>query len=152
MQLTLFSDYAMRTTLYLAAHRDRLVRVQDISDAYGISRHHLLKVVTLLADLGVVDTVRGRNGGLRLGKPPEQINIGALVRATEPDFKLVECFDPKTNTCPIVSACGLAPLLGQAQDAFLGTLDRHTIADLLPGADRLIPLWRRRARKAGGRE
>jgi len=82
-------------------------------------------------------------GGLRLGRAPESINIGALVRSTEPDLDLVECFDSATNTCPIDSACGLKRVLVDAQKAFLASLDAHTLADFVPRAPALIKLWRR---------
>ena len=144
MQLTQFSDYSLRVVLYLATQPDRLVTVREVSDAYGISSHHLVKVTTRLIELGVVVGVRGRSGGLRLGRPAQAINVGALVRATEPHFNLVECFDPATNTCPIDGACGLKGVLRDAQQAFLRELDRHTVAEFLPRAPALIRLWRSR--------
>src|SRR2546423_8223453 len=101
MQLTLFSDYSLRLGLYLATHPERLVSIAEVSRAYDISRAHLVKVVQRLTELGVVQTVRGRRGGVRLARPPQDIVLGALVRATEPHFDLVECFHHSTNTCPI---------------------------------------------------
>jgi Rrf2 family protein len=97
MRLTSFTDYSLRTLLYLAANRDRLVTIQDIADLHVISKNHLMKVVYQLGLAGLVETVRGRNGGLRLGKEPKDINIGALVRATETDFFMAECFDRSTD-------------------------------------------------------
>jgi Rrf2 family nitric oxide-sensitive transcriptional repressor len=147
MQLTLFSDYALRVALYLATHREELVSVPEVSRAYGISSAHLTKVAQRLTELGVVEAVRGRGGGLRLARAPEQIGIGALVRATEPHFDLVECFDDETNTCPISPACGLKGALEKARRAFLEVLDGYTLADFVRRKDRLIPLWTgRRAR------
>ena len=143
MQLTQFSDYSLRLALYLAAHPHQLVTLQEVSEAYGISQHHLVKVTGRLIEHGVVASVRGRNGGLRLNRAPEAINIGELVRMTEPHFNLVECFDADTNTCPIDKACGLKSVLRQAQDAFLRELDRHTLAEFVPRAPALIRLWRR---------
>ena len=143
MQLTQFSDYSLRLALYLAAHPDQLVTLQEVSTAYGISQHHLVKVTSRLIEHGIVASVRGRHGGLRLNRPPEAINIGDLVRMTEPHFTLVECFDASTNTCPIDKACGLKSVLRQAQAAFLSELDRHTLADFVPRAPALIRLWRR---------
>jgi len=143
MQLTQFSDYSLRLALYLAAHPHQLVTLQEVSEAYGISQHHLVKVTGRLIEHGVVASVRGRNGGLRLNRAPEAINIGELVRMTEPHFNLVECFDEDTNTCPIDKACGLKAVLRQAQDAFLRELDRHTLAEFAPRAPALIRLWRR---------
>jgi Rrf2 family nitric oxide-sensitive transcriptional repressor len=102
-------------------------------------------VVQRLVDEGLVSSTRGRGGGLRLNRPPEEINVGALVRATEPHLNLVECFDGETNTCPIDSACGLKRVLRDAQRAFLGVLDASTLADFVPRAPQLIRLWRKGA-------
>lgn len=143
MQLTRFSDYSLRVLLYLAAHQDRLVSIREISRAYGVSHHHLVKVVRRLLEKDLIASTRGRGGGLRLNRPPGVINIGALVRATEPHFDLVECFDRKTNTCPIDAACGLKGVLRNAQAAFLRVLDDRTLADFLPRAPELIRLWKR---------
>ena len=143
MQLTLFSDYSLRVLLYLTAHGDRRVTLAEISTAYGISQHHLVKVVQRLVEQGLVESTRGRGGGLRLARLPADINVGHVVRATEPHLNLVECFDAKTNTCPIDRACGLKHVLLRAQGAFLNELDQHTLADFLPRAPALIKLWRR---------
>ena len=145
MQLTRFSDYSLRVLLYLAAHDDRLVSVDEVSRAYGVSKHHLVKVVQRLVDEGLVASTRGRGGGLRLNRRPADINVGALVRITEPHFDLVECFDRATNTCPIDAACGLKGVLRNAQRAFLQVLDGSTLADFVPRAPQLIRLWRRGA-------
>jgi Rrf2 family nitric oxide-sensitive transcriptional repressor len=128
--------------LYLAARPDRPASLQQISVAYGVSQHHLVKVAGRLIEKGFVTSVRGRNGGLRLSRPPEAINIGAVVRATEPHFNLVECFDEERNACPIDKVCGLKGVLRAAQTAFLRELDRHTLAEFLPRAPALISLWR----------
>ena len=145
MRLTQFSDYALRTALYLGAHPTRVVPVMEIARAYNISYHHLTKVATLLADVGVVEAVRGRTGGLRLAKLPEAINVGWLVRQTEPDFTLVECFDPATDSCSITPACKLRHVLGDATARFLAALDEHTLADLVASpahTEALVQLWR----------
>ena len=107
MQLTQFSDYSLRVLLYLTARPERWVPLPEISRAYGVSHNHMAKVAQLLLERGYVESLRGRSGGLRLAKPPSQINVGSVVRATEPHFDLVECFDAKTNTCPIDPVCGL---------------------------------------------
>ena len=148
MRLTLFSDYSLRVAIYLAAHPARLCSVQEISTAYGISRAHLVKTVQRLTDLGVVASTRGRGGGLRLARAPEKVNVGALVRATEPDFDLVECLDAATNTCPIAPACGLKGTLLRARRAFFAVLDGQTLADVVPNPERLIRLWPPRERRA----
>jgi len=142
MQLTRFSDYSLRLLLYLAAHPDRLVSIDEVSRAYGVSHHHLVKVVQRLVDERFVASTRGRGGGLRLNRRPADINVGALVRATEPHFDLVECFDRNTNTCPIEPACGLKRVLRDAQRAFLDVLDGSTLADFQPRAPELIRLWK----------
>jgi len=142
VQLTRFSDYSLRVLLYLATHQDRLVSIREVSRAYGVSHHHLVKVVQRLVEKDLIASTRGRGGGLRLNRPPAAINIGALVRATEPHFDLVECFDRKANTCPIDSACGLKGVLRNAQTAFLKVLDDRTLADFLPRAPELIRLWK----------
>jgi Rrf2 family transcriptional regulator, nitric oxide-sensitive transcriptional repressor len=141
VQLTSFSDYALRLGIYLGAERGRWVAVAEVSQAYGISRAHLVKVVQRLVELGLVEAMRGRGGGLRLARPPEAIGIGALSRATEPHLDIVECFDRKTNTCPIAPACALKHILAQARDQFLASLDRHTLADLLAQPHVLSELW-----------
>jgi Rrf2 family nitric oxide-sensitive transcriptional repressor len=145
VQLTRFSDYSLRVLLYLATHQDRVVSINEVSRAYGVSHHHLVKVVQRLLEKDLIASTRGRSGGLRLNRPPSTINIGALVRATEPHFDLVECFDRATNTCPIDSACGLKGVLRNAQAAFLKVLDDRTLADFLPRAPELIRLWKRQS-------
>ncbi|MDR3620452.1 MAG: Rrf2 family transcriptional regulator [Paludisphaera borealis] len=140
MQLTQFSDYAMRTVLYLGCRPERLVSVDEISRAYGISRHHLVRVVQSLTELGVVTAQRGRGGGMRLSKKPSEINVGWLIRQTEPHFHLVECFDPETNTCPIAPACGLKGAIQRAQQAFLAVLDEYTLDQFVKRKADLLPL------------
>lgn len=145
MQLTLFTDYSLRTLLYLSAHRERPVPVAQISAAYGISQNHLVKVVQRLIEQGLVQSVRGRSGGLELAREPRDINLAQVVRATEPHLNLVECFDGATNTCPIDAACGLKRVLLRAQEAFFGELAEHTLADFASRAPQLIKLWNRKA-------
>lgn len=146
MQLTQFSDYALRILLYLGTHPpqpgERLPALADIGRAYRISYNHLSKVAQQLAALGFIDAIRGRTGGVRLARPPQEINLGAVVRATESHWNLVECFDRTTNTCPIAPVCGLTRVLVEARDQFLAVLDRHTLADVLTSKQELIRLWR----------
>lgn len=144
MRLTRFSDYSFRTLIYLGAHGERLVPLPEIAEAYGISYNHLVKVARMLAELGVVTAVRGRSGGLRLAVEPARINIGWLVRHTEPDFHLVECFDQSTNGCRIAPACVLRQALLEARESFLETLDGYTLASFLSPPQRrqeLVSLW-----------
>ncbi len=141
VQLTLFSDYALRVLLYLATHSDRVVPLSEVARAYGISQHHLVKVAQQLAQLELIEAKRGRAGGLKLRRAPNSINVGALVRQTEPHLDLVECFDPETNTCPIAPACGLKSALFEARRAFLDVLDSYTLADFASRRSRLQPYW-----------
>ncbi|MBX3132459.1 MAG: Rrf2 family transcriptional regulator [Gemmatimonadaceae bacterium] len=132
MRLTRHSDNALRALIYLGIHSaDGPARITDIARRMGMSEDHLAKVVARLAQLGYVETLRGRDGGVRLAKAAEQIVVGAVVRATEDNLNLVECFDPETNQCPIAPACALAPALDEALTAFLQVLDRYTLADLI---------------------
>lgn len=143
MQLTQFSDYSLRVLLYLTAQPERWVPLPEISRAYGVSQNHLVKVAQLLQEHGYVESLRGRTGGLRLARPAGSINVGAVVRATEPHLNLVECFDAENNACPIDPVCGLKGALMSAQKAFLRELDRFTLADFQPRAPALIKLWNR---------
>jgi Rrf2 family transcriptional regulator, nitric oxide-sensitive transcriptional repressor len=131
VHLTLHADYALRVLLYLAAHPGRVVSTAEVSEAYGISKHHLVRVVQGLGRHGFVEVRPGRSGGVLLARAPSEISVGQVVRHMEPDFNVVECFNPETNTCPITPACGLIGVLGEATRAFLSTLDKYTLEDLL---------------------
>ena len=126
MRLTRYSDYAMRVLLYLGRQPDRLCSIAEIAKAYGISQNHLMKVVSDLVSAGYLASVRGRSGGVRLARPANQINLGALIRHTEDDFDLVGC-----GRCIIAPACGLTLMLDEALAAFLAVLDRYSLADVL---------------------
>ncbi len=130
MRLTSFTDYALRVLLYTAAHDDQLTTIAEIQKSFDISKGHLMKIVHLLSTEGYLHAVRGRSGGIRLGKPPEEIILGQLVRLTEPDFRLVECFG-SDNHCIISQYCKLPGPLNKALDAFLETLDGHTLKDMM---------------------
>lgn len=139
MRLTVFSDYALRVLMYAAAADDCLVTVGETAKAYGISRTHLMKVVNALTRAGYVKGVRGRSGGFTLARPPEAINLGDVVRATESDFALVECFSSGSQ-CIITNCCRLPQVLNEALNAFIATLDRYTLSDLmLPRRDFVAP-------------
>ena len=135
MKLSLFSDYSLRTLMY-AALTDDLFQLDGVTAAYGISRNHVAKVVHQLAKLGYLETQRGRGGGIRLARPAEGIRIGSLVRETEGQTALVECFNAATNTCPINGSCRLKGLLAEAMTAFYASLDRYTLKDLVSGPHR----------------
>lgn len=129
MQLTTFSDYAMRVLMYAHAADGRLVTIEEIAASYRISRAHLMKVVNALTRAGYLTAVRGRTGGVTLARPAETIRLGDVVRATEPDFALVECFG-SGNQCMIKGCCRLPAVLRRALNAFLAELDQHTIASI----------------------
>lgn len=133
MQLTSFTDYALRVLVYLSMDPERIVSTGEISRAYGVSQYHLGKVVHRLGRSGWVEVRRGRGGGVRLSKTPDEIRIGDVVRDLEPSLRIVECFDLETNRCPIAPVCGLAPALATALEAFLGSLNESTLADVVRG-------------------
>ncbi|NGX15759.1 Rrf2 family transcriptional regulator [Wenzhouxiangella sp. XN24] len=130
MRLTYFTDYAFRVLIYLAVQPGRRCTIREISEAYGISRAHLMKVVNLLTREGLVIAQRGPHGGLMLALPPEELRLGDVVRKTEDDLGLVECFRPE-NQCRLTPSCALIPVLARALDAFLAELDKHTLAELV---------------------
>jgi Rrf2 family nitric oxide-sensitive transcriptional repressor len=130
MQLNAFTDYALRILVYAAARPDQRCLTADVASAFGISRHHVVKVVNGLQHLGYIETTRGRAGGFTLAQSPEHIRLGDVVRRTESTM-LVECFDRQTNTCPLAHACGLKGALAEAFSAFLAVLDRHSIAEMV---------------------
>jgi Rrf2 family transcriptional regulator, nitric oxide-sensitive transcriptional repressor len=132
MRLTLYTDYSLRVLIFLASKpKEELSNIKEIADAYSISKNHLMKVTYELGKNGLIETIRGRNGGIKLAQSPEDINIGKLVRTTEEDFHLVECFDAKNNSCVITPVCGLKHVLGKALNAYLSVLDEYTLADLI---------------------
>ncbi len=130
MHITRYTDYSLRVLIYLAVQGDRLATIQEIADSYAISKNHLMKVVHQLNKKGYVETIRGKNGGLRLHRVPSDINIGVLVRETEQDMNLVECFSPN-NKCTITPVCGLKNMFSEALQAFLATLDQYTLNDVI---------------------
>jgi Rrf2 family nitric oxide-sensitive transcriptional repressor len=130
MRLTTYTDYSLRVLIYLGLQRDKLTTIADIAHAYGISENHLMKVVHGLAQRGDIETVRGKGGGMRLARKPEEINIGETIRATEGEGSLLACMDAE-STCCIQPACALIGILKEAQTALYGVLDRYTLADLL---------------------
>ncbi len=129
MQLTNFTDYSLRVLLYAASQGERRITIEETANIYGISRAHLMKVVNQLTASGFLTAVRGRSGGVVLARPPEKIRLGDVVRATEPDFAMVECFREE-NHCAITPRCKLRGVLHEAKSDFLATLDRYTLADI----------------------
>lgn len=131
VRLTRFSDNALRCLMFLG-HSDRAIStVGEIARRMSMSEDHLLKVIKRLSQLGYVQTIRGRNGGLRLAKAPEEINIADVVRATEDNLAIVPCLDAHTEACPISPACHLSPAVEEALRSFFGTLQKYTLADLI---------------------
>lgn len=130
MRLTVYTDYALRTLMYLALTPDRLVTINEIAEHYRISEAHLMKVAHQLGISGDIETVRGRRGGVRLAKAPDTINVGQVVRRTEPDMELVQCFG-NSEICTIQPSCILQGALRKALLAFLTVLDAYTLADLI---------------------
>ena len=131
MRLTDYTDYTLRTLMHLGMNRDKLVTIKEIADIHGISKNHLMKVARHLGINGIVDTVRGRNGGLRLKKEPKDINIGDVVRTTETDFNMAECFDRTNLSCAYTRSCSLKAVLHTATTAYLDVLDGVTLDSLL---------------------
>jgi Rrf2 family nitric oxide-sensitive transcriptional repressor len=135
MRLTTFSDYTLRTLMYLALHPQRLVTIAEVAAAYRISPNHLMKVTHQLAGSGDVTTLRGQHGGLRLARPAIEIRIGDVIRRTEPRVALLPCAG-----CVIHPVCTLPNVLDQAVAAFMAVLDGHTIADLVSSPHALMPI------------
>lgn len=125
MRLTRYTDYAMRTLLYVAARPDRLCSIAEVARAYDVSKNHLMKVVNDLVTVGYLEGVRGRKGGIRLAKPADQINVGEVIRHTEEGFALAEC-----GTCVINPACEFRGALSKALAAFMAVLDTYNLQDL----------------------
>ncbi|MDZ7809904.1 MAG: Rrf2 family transcriptional regulator [Arhodomonas sp.] len=139
MRLTLYTDYSLRVLIYLGIKEDRFATISEIASRYDISRNHIMKVVYGLAQGEYIRTVRGKKGGMYLQRAPESINIGTLIRHTEQDLTLVECFAPD-NRCAITHGCELKRILGDALQAFFAELDRYTLADLLTTGDAMRQL------------
>jgi Rrf2 family nitric oxide-sensitive transcriptional repressor len=131
LRLTVYTDYSLRVLMYLAVHSEPLPTIAEIAGSYGVSRAHLMKVVYELGLAGYIETVRGKKGGLRLGRPAAEIGLGEVVRKTEPDLALVPCFESAKTACVLTPSCKLRSALYQAQAAFLEVLDRYTLADLV---------------------
>ena len=136
MKLTRFTDYSLRVLIYLGLKDDGRVTIREISEAYGISRNHLMKVVSLLTRMGYLDARRGPGGGIALARPAEDIVIANVVRDMEDDLNLVECFC-KSGTCIIKPVCELKAVLTQALMAYLQTLEKYTLSDLIKSRDEL---------------
>ncbi len=144
MRLTKFTDYALRVVIYLARHPDGLSTIADIAREYDIPSTHLMKVVHRLAQCGYIVTVRGKGGGMRLARVPDLINVGDLVRNTEDNMDIAECFSNENQTCPMLPACTLRAILIEARKSFLATLDFYRLSDIMgdPVPPLIAPLRR----------
>ncbi len=144
MKLTSYTNYAMRSLQLAALKAPDLVRIDDVAQIHNLSRPHIMKIVHELGKAGYLETVRGRNGGFRLARPPQEIIVGDVVRLTEGPLDLVECFNSDTNTCPLMGICILSRKLQEATAAFMAVLDELTIADIAANRgqlmDRIAPL------------
>lgn len=141
MQLTVFTDYGLRSLMYLAANRDSQCSARNIAEHYGISRNHVVKVVHRLAQLGYIISVKGKGGGIRLAQNPETLKLGDIVLSLEPNMELVECFNRETNTCRVTDTCNVKHFLADANRAFIAELNRHTLAEAVSNVKRfLLPL------------
>jgi Rrf2 family nitric oxide-sensitive transcriptional repressor len=130
MKLTAFTDYSLRVLIYLAADTTRRATIAEIAAAYGISEHHLVKVVHFLGKRGWIETVRGKGGGILLAMAPAQLNVGRVVRDTEGAAQPAECFSEDGGHCVITGPCRLKNVLAEAVQAFYAVLDRYTLDDI----------------------
>ena len=142
MRLSDYTDYTLRVLMYCAANPDRLVTIAEISDRLQVSKNHLMKIVSDLGRQGLLETTRGRGGGLRLLKAAAEIRVGDVVRSTETDFRLVECFDRSTDTCTLTPTCRLRKVLRNALAAYFAELDGVTLADIAIPRRSATPQWR----------
>lgn len=155
MRLTDYTDYTLRVLMYCAANPDRLVTIAELAEHHRLSKNHLMKIVNDLSRQGVIETTRGRGGGMRLLKAPTQIVVGEVVRKTETDFRIVECFDEGTSACMLSPTCRLKRVFDSAMQAYFNVLDGVTLADIadpvpaVPPVSRLLPV--RGARPAPAR-
>lgn len=141
MQLTQFTDYSLRALIYIALRKDSCT-IKDITEAYSISINHMIKIIHNLAKLGLIKTIRGKNGGILMAASPETINLGELIIKLEPHFDLVPCFNKEKANCCIAPRCKLKSILHEAQSAFISILERYTLADVLHNKNELFALLR----------
>jgi Rrf2 family nitric oxide-sensitive transcriptional repressor len=139
LRLTTFTDYSLRVLIHVATAPEGRTTIAQIAQAYAISEHHLVKIVHLLGRHGLLLNTRGRGGGLALGRPADQINVGTVVRLTEGGEGPAECFE-EGSSCAIAPVCRLAGVLADAMAAFYAVLDRHTLTDLVENRARLASI------------
>lgn len=136
MQLTQFTDFSLRALIYIALRNDSC-SIKDITTAYQISDHHMAKIIHNLSKMGLIKTMRGKNGGIQMAAKPESINLGRLISQLEPHFDLVPCFNKEKANCCIAPACKLKTILHKAQTQFIGVLNEYTLADILSNKQEL---------------
>ncbi len=137
MRLTNFSDYSLRVLIYLAVKEERS-SIAEVSRNFNVSENHLMKVVHRLATLGYVQSTRGKRGGIQLGMDPQKINLGEIILELEPDFHIAECFNEASNHCKISPVCQLKNVLDEAKKAFLRTLGKYSLADIVKNRNQLV--------------
>jgi len=138
MQLTLHTDYSLRTLIFLSyLEENQTATINEVADYYSISRNHLMKVVYNLSQKGYIKSTRGKGGGIRLARPASEINVGDVVRDMEPNLHIVECFNPEASPCAIAPDCSLIPVLSEATNLFMSVLDRYTIDTVV----KAMPNW-----------
>lgn len=140
MKLTKQTDYAFRILMFCAANGGRLSRIAEVAKVYGASEPFLFKILNPLVEAGIVQTVRGRNGGIRLGRPSTEISLGEVARLTEDNFTIAECFERDESDCPLIDNCRLTSALREAVDAFMQVLDKYTVDDLSKPSAAVIAL------------
>lgn len=138
MQLTRFTDYGLRTLMYVAARSENSASVKEVAEHYGISRNHLVKVVHRLSQLGYIETTKGKGGGIKIANNTEKLRLGDLIQELEPNMNMVECFDAKTNTCRITESCQLKHYLFEATQNFINTMNKYTLADTVQNKELLF--------------
>ena len=139
MRITNFADYSLRVLIYLAAKQERS-SIAEVSKAFGISENHLAKIVHKLSTLGYVHSIRGKHGGIELGVDPAKINLGKIIVDLEPDFDIAECFNKDRDVCIISPACRLKTYFNKAKKAFLATLGRYTLANVIKNKSELVSI------------
>jgi len=138
MKLTSYTNYALRSLQLAALKAPNRIKVDDVVKVHGLARPHIVKIVHELGRAGYLETVRGRGGGFFLARPPEDIIIGDVVRLTEGPLDIVECFNPKKNTCPLIGICKLSKAMQKATKAFMDVLDDLTLADIASNKHELL--------------
>lgn len=136
MQLNKYTDYSLRTLIYLGVFEDRLCTTDELSKGFTISKNHLVKIVHRLSKLGFIETIPGRNGGIRLAKEPSKIKIVDVITEMESGFKIAECFE-SGNNCSITPICKLKEILKEGLDSFINSIEKYTLADVIPKQNQL---------------